>query len=637
MKCVLTTAVALVLVISSYSKETPRYPVSAIPEDLKANAKAVFRDDEMVFRILSKKSATLHVHYAITILNSNAKDYAVGTIFYDKSRKLKDLKVFVYDVDGSVIKKLKSSEIIDQAAFDGFSLYSDNRVKYFDLTQSSYPYTVEVEYDLEYNFLYAITGNELTTEENVAVQSFSYELVYPVELTPRFKAYNIDERPVKTAPSAGVESMKWHIENVKPFTREPMSPRNAYVKRIAAAPNDFEWDGYQGNMARWEDLGQWFSKLNAGRDKLPDETKAKVRSLVKNLKTNEEKAKVLYEYLQSKTRYVSIQLGIGGLQPFDAATVDKTGYGDCKALSNYMVAMLKEVNVPALYALILAGENPPRLDTTFPSNYGNHVIVAVPNEKDTLWLECTSQTRPFAYMGDFTDNRYALLITDKGGQLRKTPNYPTEKNVRSTSADINLDLNGNAKARVVTSYSGLQYESGNLSFVLNSSNEEQKKWLQKHTSIPTFDVAGFSMTNKKEKIPTATVKMDLVLNKYASVSNKRLFVTPNLMNRSTFIPEKVENRKTSFALNESYVMIDTIRYHIPESIYPEFLPPDAKYESRFGTYEAGFKLDEGSLIYVRKLVRKDGQFPPETYQELIDFYKNINRADNAKLVFLNKT
>jgi len=637
MRCVLTTAVFLLLAIPSYSKESSKYPVSAIPESLKPNAKAIYRDDETVFRILSKKSATLHIHYAVTILNSHARDYAEGTIFYDKSTKLRDLKVFVYDANGSVIKKLKSSDIIDQAAFDGSSLYSDNRVKYFDVTQSTHPYTVEVEYDLDYNFLYSITGSNLTTDENVSVQHFSYELIYPPNLKPRYKTYNIDDKPVSSSPSTGVESLKWTIENVKPFTREPMSLRSAYARRISAAPNEFEWDGYQGNMSSWQDLGQWFAKLNAGRDKLPDETKIKIRSLVKDLKTNEEKAKVLYEYLQSRTRYVSIQLGIGGLQPFDAATVDKTGYGDCKALSNYMIAMLKEVNVPAFYAMILAGPNPPPLDTTFPKDYGNHVIVAVPNDKDTLWLECTSQTRPFAYMGDFTDDRYAFLVTAQGGQLRKTTSYPTEKNVRSTSADVSLDLNGNAKAKVLTRYTGLQYDADDLSSVLSSSAEEQKKWLQTHTAIPTFDVASFSMSNKKEKIPTATVKIDLVLNKYASVSNKRLFVTPNLMNRSTFIPEKVENRKTSFALSKSYVMIDTIRYHIPESIYPEFLPPDARYESRFGSYDAGFKLEQGSLIYVRKFTRKDGLFPPEAYQELIDFYKNINKADNAKLVFLSKT
>src|ERR1041385_1914198 len=152
MKCVLTTAVAVMVVISAYTKDTPKYTVIAIPESLKPNPKAVYREDETIFRILSKKSARVHFHYAITILNPGGKDYAEIAISYDKGRKINDLKVFVYDANGEVIKKLKSGDITDLAASDGFSLYSDNRLKYFDLSQSTYPYTIDVEYDYDFTF-----------------------------------------------------------------------------------------------------------------------------------------------------------------------------------------------------------------------------------------------------------------------------------------------------------------------------------------------------------------------------------------------------------------------------------------------------------------------------------------------------
>src|SRR5690606_4540730 len=103
--------------------------------------------------------------------------------------------------------------------------------------------------------------------------------------------------------------------------------------------------------------------------------------------------------------------------------VEKTGYGDCKALSNYMVALLGSVGIKGYYSLIMAGENFTPLQTDFPSSQFNHVVVAVPNGSDTLWLECTSQTQPFGYLGSFTDDRYALMILDDGATLVKTGSY----------------------------------------------------------------------------------------------------------------------------------------------------------------------------------------------------------------------
>lgn len=111
----------------------------------------------------------------------------------------------------------------------------------------------------------------------------------------------------------------------------------------------------------------------------------------------------------------------------------------------------------------------------------------------------------------------------------------------------------------------------------------------------------------------------------------------NLMTRSSHIPAKMENRKNPVVHHMAYTDVDTIRYHLPESIYPEYLPEPVSLKSRFGEYEASYKLDQGSLIYVRKAVMRKGEFPAESYSELIDFYRNIGKADNTKIVFMTKT
>ena len=86
-----------------------------------------------------------------------------------------------------------------------------------------------------------------------------------------------------------------------------------------------------------------------------------------------------------------------------------------------------------------------------------------------------------------------------------------------------------------------------------------------------------------------------------------------------------------------YIDTDTIVYKIPDVLYPEFTPQPARITSRFGEYESSVKFEQGKLIYVRTVKMNAGEFPADAYNELIDFYKSINKADNLKLVFLNKT
>lgn len=614
-----------------------KYPVAAIPDSLKKGMYAVIREDYFRFDILAVNKSSKTVHHVITILNEKAKDYATQTLYYDKNTKISSFKGVVYDAMGKEIKKLKQNDIQDQSAISGFSLYEDDRLKHADLSQPTYPYTVEYEYEVQFDYLYSIPGFSLNRDDEISVQKSTYVVVYPKALPPRFKL-TLVPKPLKGNPSVDKESVTWTFENFRPRKFEPYSPYFLEVfPNIMAAPTSFEYGGYLGNMSSWKDYGNWNVLLNKNRDVLPEVTRQKVKELTKNLATTEQKAKIIYEYLQSKTRYVSIQLGIGGLQPFPASVVDETGYGDCKALSNYMVAMLKEVGIRGFYTTIMAGSNEPEVVVDFPSHQANHVIVAVPNGNDTLWMECTSQTNPFGYMGKFTGDRFALMITENGGKLVRTPSYSAEQNLQSRTAQVEVDIAGNASAKVVTTYRGIQYENGGLNFHVTDKMEEQKKWIHNNTDIPSFNVDAFSMSEVKNKIPSAVVKLNLSLNRYASVSGKRIFISPNLMNKTSFIPEKMTERKNDVVLHSNYLDLDTIVFHFPENLYPEFLPQPSKIISRFGEYETKYEFNEGKLVYIRKMKVWKGSFPKESYPELVEFYKKVNKADNIKLVFLNKT
>lgn len=636
MRSFLAYALLLWCSAATYGKVEPKYPVSAIPAELTSDVNVVIREDHMIFRILSQSKATITVRFVATIMNANGKAYASHGAGYDKLSKITSFKASVYDASGNLIRRAKGNEVLDQSSFDG--LYSDNRYKSIDLSQATYPYTVEFEHEVEYKFLFFIPGSVFLNKEKISVENASYTLIYPDGLKPRHDATNLPSGPVEEKTAEGLNQMTWTVSKLKPLKSEPWGPPvYQLAPSVRAAPSRFEYDGYVGSMDNWQEFGKWVLTLNKGKQELPEATKQHILKITAHAKTNEEKVKILYQYLQNKTRYVSIQLGIGGYQPFDATLVDQTSYGDCKALSNYMIALLQVVNIKSNYVLIESGSSATPMNTAFTSPQFDHAIVAVPNGADTLWLECTSQTKPFGYMGRFTGDRKALMLTADGAAVVKTIVYTPEQNRQVRRAEVNVLINGDATAKVKTVYSGLQYENEYLDFVVDRQYDEQKKWLQNTTDIPSFDITSFTMRATKDKIPSATVDVELSLKRFAVVSGKRLFLTPNLMNRTTTVPEKVENRKTKVVTHFAYVDEDVIEYSIPDGIYPEFLPSPVKLTSRFGEYEATFKVEQNKLVYSRKIKMNKGEFPPESYGEFVEFHRSLNKADNTKIVFLSKT
>lgn len=612
------------------------YAIDQIPAELLKDANAVLREDYASFEILAKDQAIYKVRQVITILNANAKSRAQQVIGYSKNLKVLSFKGTSYDANGKQIKRLKQNEIYDQSSYDGAGSYSDNRLKVGDLSHGNYPYTVEWEYELKFNYLFIIPGFSFGSNY-ISAEKSTCEFIYPKELKPRFKTYNLDAAPVVTSVN-GKEITTWKVDNILALKPEPFSPdKEKIIPRISAAPSTFKFDTYEGEMQNWNELGNWIGRLNEGKQVLPQKTIDEVKALTQNLKTTKEKINAIYQYMQGKTRYVSIQFGIGGFQPIDALTVDQAGYGDCKALSNYMIALLKVADITSNYVLIEAGEYADELDENFPSSQFNHAVVCVPTAKDTVWLECTSQSNPMGYMGTFTGNRKALAITEEGAKVVSTPAYEENENLQTRSGNVKIEETGNATAEVKTHYFALQYENDDLNFILNNQFDQQKKWIQENTDIPNFSLKNFKVSEVKSEIPVAIVEVNLELNKLATVSGKRMFITPNLMNRFSQAPPSVTERKYPVVRNMAYTDIDTIRFQFPESLYPEFIPKPTKIESEFGVYENSYSMDEGSLVYIRKLIMKKGSFPASSYSNLVGFYKAIIKADNAKLVLLSKT
>lgn len=611
------------------------YAISNIPEELLKDAIAVVRMDEQIFNLVSPKNATLTHKYAITILNPNADGFADFSEYYDQLDKISSIKGKIFDKYGQLVKKVKKKEIIDQSAVSSISLYEDSRIKIVDILNNDYPFTVEFEFQRKYSGLRGYPIWFPMQSYNISVQNSSYQAVIPNHLKIRHQARNFSIEP-KIDTEGNHKTYFWEMKNKPAMTKEPYAPHYREIfPMVIVAPNQFEYDGYKGNMETWESYGQWVHTLTEGRDELPLESINEIKNLVKGIDQPEKKIQVIYEYLQSKTRYISIQLGIGGMQPFEAKEVDKNGYGDCKALSNYTLAMLKAVGIKSYHVSIGAGRGEPSIDPEFPSAYfTNHRILCVPLENDTIWLECTSQNDPFGFIGSFNHDRPVLLITEEGGKVVRTPTYKQSDNTQIREAKVNIDPDGNASVDVTTKYQGLQYENVQYQFLRNE--KEQKEILFERLDISNIEIQNFSYAQVKDRIPEAIEKLELKIKNYASASGKRIFIPLNILNKKRKAPKKIRNRKSNVVQGLAFIDTDKITYEIPGYFKIEHLPEAVNIESDFGTYAVTVTQNDNLITYTRTIKIHKKTFPPERYKDLRAFYKKIVKADKMKLVVIQE-
>lgn len=612
----------------------PKYPVSKIPENLKTGANVVKRIENIEFTIVNTGSTIYKYHYALTILNRFGDKHAGFKTFYDKLSKIVSIDANLYDANGNLIKKLKTKDITDLSAVSDNNLMDDSRVKLHNFNYNSYPYTVEYIVEERFNNTFHFPGWAPQPDENYSVEESSYTIICPENYTVRYREFNYPGEAVKKAEN-GKSKIRWQVGLLAPFKEMfANSSLRDLTTVIYFAPTSFEIEGYKGNMQSWNDFAKFQSSLNVGRDVLPTNISDKVREICAGVSSDEEKVKLLYEYFQKNTRYISIQLGLGGWQPFDAGYVAKKGYGDCKALTNYMQSLLKEAGIRSLYSIVNAGAKTTIMED-FPSLQFNHVILCVPLEKDSIWLECTSQSLPAGYMSAFTGNTKALMSTESGGQLIATPRYGLNENKELRYINARLKEEGELEMQIRTSYSCLKQDQIWMKTEYLPKDQIRKE-LEKQYDLGTYHIIDFKYTKQPGRLPVMKEEIELVANSYAVMSGKRLFINPNILNRSNKNPAETEGRKADFIFNTAFHDEDSVEIEIPSGYTVESLPKDIALKSAYGNYSVSYRFEGNRISYKRMFEQFDGRFKAPEQKEIVAFFNAVFKQDRASVVLIKQ-
>lgn len=606
------------------------YPASAIPEPLRKNANLVIRKDLTTLQINSVDEIRYQYQKVRTVMNKDGKDQATPVIAYQKGDQISDVKVTIYDEAGKKIKSYSKSDFGDFANTPDGIFYSDDRFMSLPYTPTQYPYTIEFSYQLKDQNTVFIQDFVPFSTTNTSVESKELRVINNSGIELKTKTY-----PSKYNYAAVTESGS-STDKVYSFKDVPavdgiflMPPPDKILPKVSFALTRFNLMGKQGSINSWKDFGTWYyNSILQPVSTVTPAVKAEVAAL--HLQgTTEEKVKKLYQYMQSKTRYIAVALGIGGWQPMQPEEVSKKGYGDCKGLTNYMKVLLDEAGIPSNYCVINSGDSQLTFDPEFPKMGGNHVILMVPTEKGSIWLENTSQMMAFNHLSTSTTDRNVLSIGKNGIELISTPVYSPEQNNEKQVLKIRINEDNSITGEGQFSYTGNQYDY-NVAFT-GLSPKERNEAIRDRLSVLSFDKIEMKNVVNDRDNAVARYELDFKAGNYSKTAgNSMLFRAVPIFTNVIYKNDEV--RELPFELQQSFQDDYEITFTVPAQYKLDEVPENVSFNSEFGSYQLSFVRNGAELKVNRSIRINKGIYPKEKYNEYINFRKKTLKNDNSKIL-----
>lgn len=583
----------------------------------------------VVVECTSNRSMTMKKHLEITINNKQAEDMANFSAYLERGHiSLGDFSGQVTDASGKTIKKIKKGDLTTSEYSSEFK--TDGYGVYYSYTPSSFPVHIVYDWTLSYDKNIASLGQlSPLPGYDIDVKEASYQLTVPADMVVLIHKENTDaEVTHETVGNKTTYSAR--MENLKAIKSEPLSPPfSDFDPKIVFIPRDFNLYGSTGSFETWKSLGLWEWQLADGRETIPADLAAKIDAAVDRNASRDTQIRQVCKLMRGMTRYISIQLGIGGWQPEKSEVTARLGLGDCKALTTLLRGMLQHIGIDSYPTIVDVHE--PRLYPDYASlTQGNHMLLCVPNEKDTLWVECTNLTLPVGFRHSGIAGHDAVVCTPEGGQFVTIPDNSAEENLWDTDVTIDLATDGKAGIALRQRAYGEQYES--MKHLVHKEQAEQKKAILANYNLGRIDEYKMFDVSEVEDSAQVNINVETTGSGYATISGSRMMVPMNPMHKNHSLLRNTENRQLPVKTSLNYEDRESITINIPEGYAIESIPKPLMVASAVGTLETTIVASERTVHITYDVKRTKQTLPAESYPEVQGFVKQIHNAYNQKIV-----
>ena len=327
---------------------------------------------------------------------------------------------------------------------------------------------------------------------------------------------------------------------------------------------------------------------------------------------------------------------MGGFRPHAASWTQEHGYGDCKDLTTLLVSYMKCHGIEA-YPALIATRGHRKIDSTFPTTGFNHVITMTIVEGDTIWLDPTCDLCPFGDLPFVDENLPALVVTDTGGILLRTP--PSSVSDNSKSRHAKLHINDDLSARFQLDISVTGNQARRMQYYIRRCDSEKlteyaERWLPEE--IGDFEITSVDFQEvENPDVPLQATITALTHRSLPRLGNT-LFVSPLLFSLRSAIDEIDFNTRSIPVdlqdCSESYCEL-AITWDISLNVDSIVVPSDSSLDCSFANWRRSTITKDTVVIvsyynaYSRNLV------PVDKFAEFQKYLEDWRETNNSRVKF----
>lgn len=574
-----------------------------------------FRGETMITRI----------QCSILVNNPDGESSAMVDIPGTEMIQISGLTANVKSLSGDILRTLKKADIriIADQSDDAFIM--DRKWHRFSMPYPVYPHLLEYSFQItEKEFLeiskwYPFTDTELATEEA------SLTLNLPVSKQIRFRSFEIPAPAIDTVKNNVRYTWKTSYAPV-PNNESLLPPFDERVPNLEIVPISFKF-GSKGSFQSWKDFGQWEFEINSKRQLLNSNEQNMIAETTRNIPDTLEKIRALYHRLQEQTRYVNISLKQGGMIPTPANEVCRNKFGDCKGLSNYFQSVLSVAGIHSLLVDIYADDDNPQIYKDFPSQQFNHVIVAVPLHKDTIWLDCTLKSA-FGFLPDQITDRTALLIENGKSKLVRTPRRNATEVSSLVSHTFYRDENRNWMVKLKNRYRNSDY------FLLNqirsiSSHKKKNEFLLSNYPYPSKNEFKYTLDESDRDSACLGLSACFPIDQQLRSAEETTILDLPRMELLNIHRPDITQRKLAVVINKGIYIQETDSVQIPSDMKLQIVPDNFECKEKWGNYCMENSLTGDLFISVRRFQIIPGRYESKEYRNIYLFLRTIKEREKT--------